>query len=63
MIFGRVLTKRKDTPCSPGPALLQCPLFLEDPLAGQAGKEACSQVRSGLSGLAGNFYLSFTFYL
>lgn len=47
VIFGRVLTKWKDAPCPPGPALLQCALFLGDPLAGQAGREMCSQVRSG----------------
>lgn len=63
MIFCCVLTKWKDAPCPPGPALLQSPLFLGDPLAEQTGKETCSQLRSGLSSLAGSFYLSFTFYL
>lgn len=55
MIVDGLLTKRKEAPCPP--ALLQCALFLGDPLASQAGRGTSSQVRSGISALAGSFYL------
>lgn len=57
VIFGGLLTKWKDAPCPPGAALLHCALLPGDPLASQAGRGTCPQVRCGLSALAGSFYL------